>query len=261
MKFAQSLLSASLLCLGMVGYAQATPKRIDTTRTAKAAQKLVEVHEANAEYEFSFSYPAQFNQHPALKSWLEKERTSLHSRLAQSVKKAVAASKDNGDDMMVLPWSEGSAWQIEAEAGQWISIRENRTSFLGGAHPNHSGLAHLWDTKAGKFVKPTDLFTSPKALSQAVQEDFCALLDKERSERRGEVVVRNPNDSFTACLIPTNFGLSYRSTQGKGFDQLVFTVNPYEAGPYAEGGYEIVLPITPKVLKLVRPESRSAFGG
>ena len=51
------------------------------------------------------------------------------------------------------------------------------------------------------------------------------------------------------------------SRNHKTFDRIGFLIAPYEAGPYAEGSYEVTLPVTPAVLAAVKPEWRGAFAG
>jgi hypothetical protein len=36
-------------------------------------------------------------------------------------------------------------------------------------------------------------------------------------------------------------------------------VAPYNAGPYAEGSYEVTVPVTPEILALVKAEYRDSF--
>ena len=42
-------------------------------------------------------------------------------------------------------------------------------------------------------------------------------------------------------------------------DRIGILIGPYEAGPYAEGGYEVTLPVTPAILAVVKPEYRASF--
>ena len=49
------------------------------------------------------------------------------------------------------------------------------------------------------------------------------------------------------------------SSNGKAFDRIGILVAPYEAGPYAEGDYEITLPVTDAVIAAVKPEYRPSF--
>ena len=49
------------------------------------------------------------------------------------------------------------------------------------------------------------------------------------------------------------------SSNRRAIDRLGLLVGPYVAGAYAEGSYDITLPVTPAVLKAVKPEYRGAF--
>jgi hypothetical protein len=72
-------------------------------------------------------------------------------------------------------------------------------------------------------------------------------------------VNRNSGDEFDACLDPASVTVILGSANGQGFDRIGFLIDPYAAGPYAEGDYEVTLPVTGKVLAAVKPEFRSAF--
>ena len=43
------------------------------------------------------------------------------------------------------------------------------------------------------------------------------------------------------------------------FDHVAVIADQYVAGPYAEGPYEIALPITAAMIERLRPEYRSSF--
>jgi len=43
------------------------------------------------------------------------------------------------------------------------------------------------------------------------------------------------------------------------FDSISFVAAPYVAGPYVEGDYEIVLPVTAKLIAALKPQFRSSF--
>jgi hypothetical protein len=49
------------------------------------------------------------------------------------------------------------------------------------------------------------------------------------------------------------------SKSHKGFDRIGFLIAPYNAGPYAEGSYEVTLPVTAAVVAAAKPEYRAAF--
>ena len=49
------------------------------------------------------------------------------------------------------------------------------------------------------------------------------------------------------------------SSDRQHFNRIGILIGPYEAGPYAEGDYEVTLPATPEVLAAVKPPYRGVF--
>jgi len=49
------------------------------------------------------------------------------------------------------------------------------------------------------------------------------------------------------------------SSDRKAFNRIGLLAAPYVAGSYAEGTYEVTLPVTPAVLQAVKPEYKAAF--
>ena len=49
------------------------------------------------------------------------------------------------------------------------------------------------------------------------------------------------------------------SSNGATFDRIGFQIAPYEAGPYAEGTYEITLPVDGAVMRALKPQYRASF--
>jgi hypothetical protein len=49
------------------------------------------------------------------------------------------------------------------------------------------------------------------------------------------------------------------SSNKRRFNRIGLIASPYVAGSYAEGQYEVTLPVTPKVLAAVKPEYKAAF--
>jgi hypothetical protein len=141
----------------------------------------------------------------------------------------------------------------------WLSLTASRWEFTGGAHGNPWTEAMLWDKAAGARRAAADLFLSKAALSSAIRLPFCDRLDKERAKRREAPVNRNSGDMFDECIDPVESTVILGSADRQHFTRIGVLVDPYEAGPYAEGGYEVTLPVTPAVLKAVRPEYRSLF--
>jgi len=84
------------------------------------------------------------------------------------------------------------------------------------------------------------------------------VLDAQRLEKRGELLKGDPSN-FTQCIDPSPYPILFGSSNGKTFDRITVMVPPYEAGPYAEGSYEIDLPVTSALIAALKPRFRPAF--
>ncbi len=208
-------------------------------------------------YAFDYSYPVAAARIPALKALLDAEASKARAALAAEAKEGKADAKANGFDFN--PYDESTNWQVVTELPTFLSLSAGLSSYTGGAHPNHGYRALLWDKKAGKRIVPADLFISKPALSAAIRLPFCDVLDRQRAERRGEKVNRASGDEFDKCIDPVDSTLILGSSDRQHFDRIGVLVGPYEAGPYAEGDYEITLKVTPKVLAAVKPAYRATF--
>lgn len=140
----------------------------------------------------------------------------------------------------------------------WISLSTLVGFYSGGAHPNYVYDTVLWDRIAAKRRAPVDLFTSKEALRGAIRARFCEELDRQRARKRSGSGMGDIPE-FSDCIDPTEQTVILGSSNGKAFDRIGILVAPYAAGPYAEGDYEVTLPVTQKVLDAVRPEFKAAF--
>lgn len=213
--------------------------------------------EETAHYNFSYSYPAQAGAIAALKALLDADADKQRAQLLSEVKEGRAAAKEAGFDYN--PYDRNIAWQLVAEVPGWLSLSASKGSYSGGAHPNHWFDAMLWDKAAGRRRTAADLFRSKAALSQAIREDFCREIDRQRAEKRGEPVVRSPDNLFSECIDPLENAVILGSSNRQRFDRIGVLVAPYQAGPYAEGDFEVTLPVTAAVLAAVKPEYRASF--
>jgi hypothetical protein len=64
---------------------------------------------------------------------------------------------------------------------------------------------------------------------------------------------------FEECIDPAEQTVILGSSNGKAFDRIGVLVSPYAAGPYAEGSYEVTVPVTAKALAAIKPEFRNSF--
>ena len=212
-----------------------------------------------ADYVFSYSWPAQVEAIPALRAHLAADQAERKRTLAGEAAEARQAAAAD-PDLRFVPYTLEVEWQVVTDLPGWLSLSQRNSHFEGGAHPNSGFDSRVWDRKAGRALAPMDLFVSAKALDDALRGPFCDSLDRERAVRRGEPVNRASGDDFDACIAPSEQTLILGSTDRKRFDRIGILVSPYAAGPYAEGSYDITVPVTPAVLQAVKPEFRAAFG-
>lgn len=236
--------------------ASATPSQAAAAAPAPAGQAR-SVKEENDRYDFEYAYPAAAGAIPALKAKLDADLAAQRAELVAEAKEGADDAKQG--DYPYHPHSRMMDWKVVTDLPNWLSMSTIVSTFEGGAHPNYVYDAMLWDKTANRQRDALDLFTSKKALSDAIGKAFCDAIDRQRTKKRGEPIARASGEMFTNCLDPVDYTVILGSAGRQGFDRIGILVPPYEAGPYAEGSYEVTLPITGKVLALVKPEYRASF--
>ncbi len=224
---------------------------------AGPAAKARAMSVSNDLYAFSYAYPAQAAAIPALKAMLDRDLTRQQAELRKEAKDEQAEAARS--DFPFHPHSRSYNWKVVTQTPGWLSLSTLVGSYTGGAHPNYWFSAILWDQTVGQARTAADLFTSKQALSDAIRKGFCAELDRQRAKKRGTVVGPGSTDMFDECIDPLAETVILGSSNGQSFNRIGILVPPYEAGPYAEGGYEVTLPVTPAVLAAVKPEYRVSF--
>jgi hypothetical protein len=215
------------------------------------------IKESNDRYEFEFNYPAAADAIPQLKAKFDADLAEQRAKLVTESREAADEAKKDG--FPYHPHSFSTDWKVVTDLPNWLSLSTIVSTYEGGAHPNYVFDALLWDKAANGQIAAADLFTSKAALSKAIGPAFCDAIDSQRAEKRGERIERESGDMFTNCLDPLDYTLILGSAGKVGFDRIGILVPPYEAGPYAEGSYEVTLPVTAKLIALVKPEYRKFF--
>lgn len=215
------------------------------------------VAERNNTFEFEYSWPAAVAAIPDLAVELEADLAQRRREIARDAREGQRLARTDGYPFN--PYSYSLNWSVVTELPGWLSLSGWGSIYTGGAHPNHWSQALLWDKAAGKSRQAVDLFASKAALSEAIRAPFCAALNRERAARRGEPVRADSGAPFSDCIDPTASTVILGSSNGQQFDRIGVLIAPYEAGPYAEGDYEITLPVTRAVLAVVKPQYRAVF--
>lgn len=244
------LLAFALMIAGANG-----PAFAEKPATAPGGDRSVELE--TKEFQFDYFYPAAAARIPALRTWLEADLAKQKREIARFAAEEKKNAREGGYDYHQVYISVG--WSTVTELPGWISLLASIESYEGGAHPNHNYDALLWDKQAGKARAVTDLFVSRDAFRKAIRADFCREIDKQREEKRGEKIKPGGDDPFEVCIDPLESTVILGSSTRKAFDRIGVVVAPYAAGPYVEGDYEVTLPVTAKLLALVRPQYRKFF--
>lgn len=208
-------------------------------------------------YEFKYAWPAAAAAYPGLNDLLDRKLAAAQAEVAKGAKDEKQAAEQDG-----FPYRKHSSetdWKVVTRIPGWLSLSSDSYFYTGGAHGMSMSDAVLWDEKAGAARKVADLFTSEGALRSAIQSDFCNALDKERSKRRGAPVNRAGGEMFSECIDPLASTLILGSSNRETFDRIGVLIAPYEAGPYAEGAYEVTLPVSAALMRALKPQYRTSF--
>lgn len=206
---------------------------------------------------FEYSYPAAAAAIPALRTRLEADLATAKAKLRKDAVAGQADSRTGNYPYHAHYWSQ--KWSVVTDLPLWLSLSAQYSNYTGGAHGMYWFGAMLWDKRAGVPRDPLTLFTSKQALSKTIRQPFCAALNKQRAIKRGEPVDPRSTDAFDACIDPVGETVILGSHGRQAFDRIGILVPPYEAGSYAEGSYEVTVPVTAAVLGAVKPQFRGAF--
>lgn len=209
----------------------------------------------DAAREFSYSWTAQVSAIPALATRFTAERDGLLAE--QKAEWAEAVAEFAGQDCVACTnRSFEKGWEVVADLPRYLSLSASFYAYTGGAHGNGAYDALIWDREAQAALDPKTMFRSPQALQDALGTPWCKALKKERQKRLGEDY---SDDGFFTCPPIADLTVLLGSSDRKAFNRIGLLAAPYVAGSYAEGTYEVTLPVTPAVLQAVKPEYKEAF--
>ncbi|WP_428150553.1 DUF3298 domain-containing protein [Brevundimonas sp.] len=180
-----------------------------------------------------------------------KTQPDLHARLyAAAVRDlrefsegAQADRTEAGGDEGMGAYDKSIEITPGAETGKLFSLIRTDSEYTGGAHPNSSFAAILWDKALKREVAAADLFTKSGDLS-ALDIALCTAINAEKKKRdpQADTVSLIGSDMWKcprAASIP--FVLAQGTMPGKA-GGLVFLIGPYQVGPYSDGSYEVTVP-------------------
>jgi hypothetical protein len=216
-----------------------------------------EVKETNDLYSFTYSWPAAAGNIPALAERLENQLERSKRELIDSANKGKEEAESNGFPYNTYYFSE--QWKVVASLSGWLSLSGDFSTYTGGAHGNYGRETIVWDKKVGRGFPAIEMFTSPKALGDALGEKLCTALDAERAKRRKGQPKGKGLAEFDKCVGVDEATVLVGSTNGKTFNRVGVWFGPYVAGPYVEGAYELTFGVDKAILETVKPAYKAAF--
>ncbi len=146
-------------------------------------------------------------------------------------------------------------WTVEADTPRLLSLMASTDTFTGGAHGMHFARGIIWDKQTGKRLALPDLFADWAKAKPVIEKAYCEALDRERSERRDGAKIGGEFDACPPLLEQTVTLAGWNENASGG---LKVYLDPYTAGPYAEGSYDLWVFPQPEVSSFLKPEYRPA---
>lgn len=165
-------------------------------------------------------------------------------RLRQFAEGAQGERTEAGNDADLPVYEKQITVSAAAETAKLLSLRRVDYDYSGGAHPNTLTTGILWDKALKRQVSIADLFRKNADLT-ALDQALCSAINTAKRARAPESASVSLDGKDWACprARDTAFVLSPGTLTGKA-GGLTFLIGPYQVGPYAEGAYEIAIPVT-----------------
>lgn len=223
---------------------------------AAPAATAFSLSEKNDLFSLEYSYSAEAAAIPKLVDRFQKDIAQIRAEFTKTAAEDRDYRKKEGFDFN--GYDSETAYTTAGQSDALLSLELAHSEYTGGAHPNHGTGSILWDRKADGEIKVADLFGAPANRDRLLTQGWCDALNAERVKRRGEPLAAD--DMFSECPKLDDIAIIPADSDGNGrFDRLRLVASPYVAGPYAEGEYEIVLPVTVSIVAAIREAYRPSF--
>jgi hypothetical protein len=257
--------SISLVLAACSGSPVATDADNSEIAAVKANQVMVEnpqpvvLDSETPLLDWHVSWPAEVSAFPPLEKSIRDPAEKAQADYAQQAKDDRAEREKEG-----FPWPGAYQYSVDVKiAGdtpRLLSLTRDWFDFTGGAHPNHGTDAILWDREGWRVLTIGELFSGGGgAFASLVTGAYCGALDKERKKRRPGQASGGADDPFWSCPKFEDLEIIPQGAQGGQLSRILFHADPYAAGPYAEGDYDVELPVTAAMVAALKPEYRDSF--
>jgi hypothetical protein len=137
------------------------------------------------------------------------------------------------------PYERRVVWTITAITPHLISLRSAWSDDTGAAHPDHGSDVLLWDRLHNVILLPSELF-KPDIDHAQLDDLLCQAVTRAKQARIGPTDPKSWScptwESSHAVLVPST--TPYRA------GGLMFLFDPYTIGAYAEGDYDVLIPLS-----------------
>ena len=225
--------------------------------TAAADAGAVKISHNSAILEFTYEWPAEAAEIPALDRRFRTEAAAQYRRQLRLAREDHKMYEQQQRGTVADYYSK--QWTTAGEMRRLLSLQYQHSTYTGGAHPNTDYGVLLWERERRRETNVSGLFLRHVAMNALLRSPYCHALDDERRKRRGKDWKAGLAE-FNACPKFTDLAIAPLDDDRDGrFDAIAFVASPYVAGPYVEGKYDIRLPVTRQLIAALRPEYRNAF--
>lgn len=223
-----------------------------------APGKPVELRSETPLITWEAAWPAEVNAIPALEKLIREPAEKALAEYTRDAREDKARREKEGFDFNGYEYSVNV--EVAGQTPRLLSLTRDWMSYSGGAHPNHGTQALLWDKDANALVPLAKLLGSA-TLESLYQDAYCKALDAQRAEKReGLDAASDPDDPFSQCPKFSELQIVPKGPeQGGPMTVLLFHADPYVAGPYVEGDYDVELAVTAALVAALKPAFRSSF--
>ena len=215
-------------------------------------------------YQYDFSWSREAKAIPALDRKLRARAAEAAGEIsAEATDPAREAKKDKSwfpDVGYESKWDYKTAGQTSS----LLSLSGDWFTYSGGAHGIFGASALLWDRAAGKEIALSALFERITELA-LLHPAMCAALAAERKTKREtdeklDTSFDSIDEAFNGCpkFDEITTWVADEDKDGR-FDTMMFAADPYVAGPYVEGMYEMRVPVTARMIAALKPAYRASF--
>lgn len=182
-----------------------------------------------------------------------RTQTDLHARLyaeevrllRQFAEGAQGELTEAGADTDRPKYEKTITVTAALETGKLFSLKRVDFDYSGGAHPNTLTSGILWDKALKRRLGLADLFRKNADLA-ILDQALCSAINAAKRARVPDSVsvpLNGPPGASCPRAADTAFVLAPGTVNGKAAG-LIFFIGAYQVGPYAEGAYEIAIPVT-----------------